>query len=119
MAIPPLAHQIAVATGVALCTTEMSGGSISYRVAGVWKDTERSLLIGDSLRLDIRIHELLGYRPMAGRDVVLFLVAEGLPVDCPLEILPVVDGAVTYGPSDPSVRERLTAAELEELVRRG
>jgi hypothetical protein len=111
MAVPPLAYQIAAARRIVLCATEIAGEAVSYRVRGIWK-ADAPLAIGEALRLDTRVHELLGYRPVAGQDVVLFFGAEPSAADRPLEILPVVDGAVTYSPHDRSVREVLTPEEL-------
>lgn len=56
---------------------------------------------------------------MHGQKVVLFLVARGLPPDTPLELLPVVDGTMTYSPHDVSVQEKVTVAQLKERVGSG
>src|SRR6266508_816 len=95
--------------------TALGVESISYRVRKVWKTSVPALRVGESLRLDTRMHELLGYSPRDGRDVVLFFVM-GLPAHQPLEVLPIVDGTVTYSPHDGSVREELTLDQLEERV---
>ncbi len=71
------------------------------------------------MRLDTAAHELLGYRPGAGQDVVLFFVARGLPSNQPLEVLPVVNGNVTYSPHDRSVQEKLTLGQLKQRVTGG
>jgi len=113
--VPPLAYQIAAAGSIVLCATVFGVESISYRVRKVWKTSVPALRVGESLRLDTRMHELLGYSPRDGRDVVLFFVM-GLPAHQPLEVLPIVDGTVTYSPHDESVREELTLDQLEERV---
>jgi hypothetical protein len=114
-AVPPLEHQIAAA-GVVLCTTKIAGGTVSYRVDEVWKESARSFKAGEALRLDTRMHELLGYRPASDRKVVLFFSESGLPADQPLELLAVVDGALTYAPHDASVRQTMTLQQLKEQV---
>jgi hypothetical protein len=63
-----------------------------------------------------QIRVALGYRPVHDQKVVLFFVASGLPPDTALELLPVVDGSVTYSPHDVPVQEKLTLAQLEERV---
>jgi hypothetical protein len=72
--VPPLAYQIAAAGSIVLCATVFGAESISYRVRKVWKTSVPALRVGESLRLDTRMHELLGYSPRDGRDVVLFFV---------------------------------------------
>ena len=114
MSVPSLAYQIAAAASIVLCSTEMSDEAVSYRVQEIWKASAGSFKAGESLRLDTGMHQLLGYRPVNGQEVVLFFVAKGLPPGQPLEILPVVDGAITYAPHDKSVQERLALAELRE-----
>lgn len=116
-AVPPLAYQIAAAASVVLCTTTTTGGTVSYRVDEVWKApaSGASREAGEAMRLDTRMHELLGYRPANGQQAVLFFV-DGLPADRPLELLPVVDGAMTYSPHDASVQEKLTLQQLKERV---
>ncbi len=115
-AVPPLAYQIAAAGSIVLCTTEIAGGAVSYRVREIWKASVPSFRVGESLRLDTGVHELLGYRPGAGHDVVLFFVARGLPSGQPVEVLPVVNGNVTYSPHDRSVQEKLTLSQLKQRV---
>lgn len=115
-AAPPLAYQIGIARSIVLCTTAIADGVVSYRVQEVWKDSGPSFRVGESLRLDTRVHELLGYHPGAGQDVVLFFVGKGLPADQPVEVLPVINGAIIYAPHDRSVREKLTLAQLRERV---
>jgi hypothetical protein len=117
-ALPPLAHQIAAAGSVVLGTTQTAAGTVAYRVEEIWKAAASSpgFKTGQALRLDTRTHELLGHRPANEQKVVLFFLDSGLPADSPLELLPVVDGAVTYSPHDASVREKLTLQELKERV---
>jgi len=45
-----------------------------------------------------------------------FFTATGLPSDQPLDILPVVDGSITYSPHDISVQEILTLDQVEKRV---
>lgn len=118
-AAPPLAYQIAAAGSIVLCTTEIAGEMVSYRVREVWKGSTPSINVGETLRLDTRTHELLGYRPGAGQDVVLFFVARGLLANQPVEVLPVVNGGVTYSPHDRSVQENLTLGELKQRIAGG
>lgn len=117
-AVPPLAYQIAAAARVVLCTTKFAGGTVSYRVEEVWKApaSAPSFKAGEALRLDTRTHELLGYRPANDQKVVLFFVDSGLPADQPLELLPVVDSAITYAPHDASIQEKITLQQLKERV---
>lgn len=117
-AVPPLAYQIAAAASVVLCTTKITGGTVSCQVDEVWKASAsgRSFKVGEALRLDTRMHELLGYRPANGQKAVLFFVDGGLPADSPLELLPVLDGTMTYSPHDASVQEKLTLQQLKERV---
>lgn len=116
--MPPLAYQIAAVASVVLCTTKIAGGTVSYRVEEVWKAAASapSFKAGEALRLDTRMHELLGYRPANDQQVVLFFVDSGRPADRALELLPVVDGAITYSPHDASVQEKLTLQQLKERV---
>ena len=65
-AVPPLAYQIAAAGSIVLCATVFGVESISYRVRKVWKTSVPALRVGESLRLDTRIHELLGYSLATG-----------------------------------------------------
>jgi hypothetical protein len=113
-AAPPLAHQIAHAASVVFCTTSIAAGAVSYRVDEIWKAGPSAPAAGESLRLDTRTHELLGYRPVNGQKVVLFFV-DG-PSGNPLEVLPVADGVLAYSPHDASVREKLTLPQLKERV---
>ena len=113
-AVPPLAYQIGVAGSIVLCTTEITGGAVSYRVREVWRTSVPTFRTGVSLRPDTRVHQLLGYHPSAGQDVVLFFVGQGLSADDPVEVLPVVNGGIVYSPHDRSVREELTLAQLKE-----
>lgn len=103
-AVPPLDYQIGVVDAIVLAVTERSGGA--YRVHEVWKGRSAA-----TLALDTRMHELLGYTPVIGGEVVLFLLGGK-----PLEVLPVVEGSVVYAPHDASVRERLTPAQLKGRV---
>lgn len=114
-AVPPLDHQIRWATTILVADTEVAGDAIFYRVQAVWKRPGVSLHVGDTLRLDTRVHELLGYRPRAGERVVFFF-SGGRASNEPLEVLPVVDGRITYSPHDRSVQENPTMAELEARV---
>ena len=109
-AIPPLGYQIAAASHILLVTTVIAQDAVTYRVREVWKRPGRSFTAGDPLRLDTAMHELLGYRPRADGDVVVFLAAQNVPV----EMLPVVDGRITYAPHDRSVRETLTVGQLRK-----
>jgi hypothetical protein len=117
-AVPPLAYQIAAAASVVLCTTKITGGTVSWQVDEVWKASASgpSFKVGETLRLDTRMHELLGYRPANDQKAVLFFADGGLPAGRPLELLPVVDGAMTYSPHDASVQEKLALQQLKERV---
>ena len=115
-AVPPLDYQIHAVAVIVIATTEGTGETMSYRVQEVWKAPPESIRAGDSLRPDTKMHELLGFRPLAGQQAVLFFLdarASRL-----LELLPVVGGHVLYAPSDPSVQEKLTLAELRERVKK-
>jgi len=112
-AVPPLEYQIRWVEAIVLADTEAAGEGFAYRVREVWKDGKSATRAGQSLRLDTRTHELLGYRPQAGRPVVLFLTGPGLQ---PVEVLPVLAGRVLYAPSDSTVREDLALAALHERV---
>ncbi|MGH8119422.1 MAG: hypothetical protein ACRESK_02280, partial [Gammaproteobacteria bacterium] len=115
-AVPPLDYQINVAQGIVLCTTVIEGAAVSYEVREVWKDTDSRFKAGATLRLDTGMHELLGYQPTAGQEVLLFFTAAGLPPHQPLEVLPVVNGSITYSPHDISVQEQLTLERFKERV---
>jgi hypothetical protein len=117
-AVPPLGHQIVAATTVVLATTKMVDGIVSYRVEEVWRAPAAggSFKAGEAVRLDTRMHELLGYRPTSDQKVVLFFVDSGRAADGPLELLPVVDGVTTYSPHDASVQEKITLQQLRERV---
>ena len=115
-AVPPLDYQVRAVPVIVLATTEVSAEAASYRVQEVWKAPLESIRAGDSLRPDTRMHALLGYRPLAGQQVVMFFLdarASRL-----LELLPVVDGRVLYAPNDPSVQEKLTPGELRDRARK-
>ncbi|HEX2829777.1 MAG TPA: hypothetical protein VHP37_25750 [Burkholderiales bacterium] len=105
-AVPPLDHQIGVVDAIVLAVGE---GASAYLVREVWKG--HSTAAGSALALDTRMHELLGYEPVNGGEVVLFLLAGK-----PLEVLPVVGGRVVYAPHDASVQETLAAPQLKERV---
>ena len=117
-AVPPLGHQIVAAASVVLATTKIVDGHVSYRVEEVWKApaSGASLKAGEAVRLDTRMHGLLGYRPANDQTVVLFFVDSGRAAGSPLELLPVVDGVMTYSPHDASVQETITLPQLRERV---
>lgn len=117
-AVPPLAYQIAVVARVVLCTTKITGATVSYQVEEVWKASasDPSFKAGEALHLDTGMHELLGYRPASDQKVVLFFAHSGRSADRPLELLPVVDGAITYSPHDASVQEKIALQQLKERV---
>ena len=114
-AVPPLDYQIRWAETIVLAGTEVTGGAVAYRVKEAWKGPDDSVRAGEVLGLDIGMHELLGYRPQDRQEVVLFF-SEGLPANQPLEVLPVIDGDITYSPHDQSVHEKLTPGELKQRV---
>ena len=67
-AVPPLDYQVGVVDAIVLAVTELSGGAVTYRVREAWKG---AAVPGSRLALDTRMHELLGYRPAQGQEVVL------------------------------------------------
>jgi len=114
--VPPLSHQIGVVDSIVLATTEGAPRAAAYRVQAVWKGPAASAPVGRVLVLDLAMHQLLGYQPANGQQVVLFLMKEGARPLRPLEVLPVTDGSILYSPHDPSVQEKLTVAQLKARV---
>lgn len=117
-ALPPLEYQIKFSKIIVLARTEIVKKEQVYRIEEIWKQTAKdsSFTQGSSLVLDTKMWEMLGYQPKANQQVVCFFTEENLQTKSPIEILPVIDGEITYGPTDPTVSRKLKLAELKDLA---
>lgn len=117
-AVPPLEYQIAVTSRIVLADTRIEGKLVSYDVREVWRQVGYQTAGEQSRPItpDIGIWKLLGYAPLAGQPVVLFLAPRSDGAEDARELLPVVDGRVTYAPTDASVTRVLTLDELKRIV---
>lgn len=107
---PPLAHQIAHATHIfAAEVVSREHGTLRHRY-----DLKGRFAAAGPFSLDLTMHRLLGFQPLAGDIVYVFLIHDAEP----LELLPVRSGRVVYAPSS-AAREEHSIAEFESLVREG
>lgn len=116
-ALPPLEYQIKAAGVVILAKTEIASSSVSYKVLEIWKLARKgaSFKIGQSSKVDTKMFQLLGYVPKQDQ-LVVFLFMNETPPTTLLEMLPVTDGKVLYSPSDLTVQQNLTLANLKQKV---
>jgi len=117
-AVPPLEYQIAVTSRIVLADTRIEGELVSYEVREVWRQVGYPAAGEQSRPItpDLAIWKLLGYAPLAGQPVVLFLAPRAGGGEDLRELLPVTDGRVTYAPTDASVTRVLTPDELKRIV---
>jgi len=117
-ALPPIEYQINASPIIFLAKTEINNGQIMFHIEEVWVQTipDKTLVQNTSVSIETGIFELLGYKPKNGQEVVFFFHKEGIPLKKPLEILPVQEGKITYGPTDPTVTKILTKEELKQKV---
>lgn len=117
-ALPPLEHQINVSVIILLARTEIENGRTVFYPIELWRQEGEAnpFVQNNAMVPNIRIFELLGYVPENGQEVVFFFSRQGLTKNDPLELLPVVMGQVTYGPTDQTVTKKLTIAELKKMV---
>ena len=122
---PPIEHQIAAASAIARCITEINGKETRYRALEIWKGK----IPGFSpktpyVSLKTRMRELLGFVPMDHQEVIVFLLPSEIAIAQkqarhslqPLELLPVKNGKILYAPDDPSVRTEISLESLKKKI---
>jgi hypothetical protein len=117
MAIPSLQHQIEFVDTILIMKATSVDGSRKYVIQEILKSKYAELKIGDLVKADFSIFELLGYDVSEGQEVVALLaIRKNLnDYDC-IDFLPVVNGITTYGKDEASVRQELSIDKLRELT---
>jgi hypothetical protein len=119
MAIPTLKQQIHfVDTILLIRAQEVIQGKRNYVVEDVLKSRYKTSSVGEIVRADFSIFELLGYRVEDNQLVIVFLATKKNAVDhdC-IDFLPVKDHLVQYGKDDPYVYQAVTLEQLKEMIK--
>jgi len=116
-ALPPLELQIKSSPLIIVARTQTNDTRVWYYVVDVLKDTASSSIKKDqSININTKTWELLGYVPTAYQEVVFFFTDDGIATMSPLEALVIQDGKVVYGKDDPTIKQELTIDELRNKV---
>lgn len=117
-ALPPLEHQIKSSVLIILTRTQANQDRVWYYIIDILKSgSSPNQISKDSVvNINTKMWELLGYKPIAGQEVVFFFTEDGLINLSPLETLTVQDGKIIYGKDDPTIKQELTIEELQKKV---
>lgn len=114
VAQPPLQYQIQHAEKIVIVKTVVQHGHVSYELASVLKGEFPEKLVP---HLNLKTFELLGYKPAAHQEVVLFFAGQEGSEPSPIEVLPVQNGKLVYAPTDASERQELTLTQFQAMVK--
>ena len=122
-ALPPLEHQVRHAKQILLLRTDIQGGRVRYGLLGLLKQAQPviSTEAPGLLEIDTRSFELLGYKPVHDRPVVMFFSEPDSTGKTLFELLlPAPDGTMAYpayaAPPDPTISRRLSLDELRRMI---
>ena len=117
MAIPSLKHQIEFVDTIVILKAIAHSGQRKYRIEEVLKSKYAVLNVGDFVKADLSIFDLLGYKVEDDQQVIAFLaLRKDLSNYDRIDFLPVENKSIHYGKEDVSVRESLTLEELRSLI---